>query len=141
MRSSLALRVVPILFMFFLFLLFRSCSCSCSCSSSSSSFARIYRSVSLSSHRISFPLFTCCFDPFLVLLLPPPSPVSIDPSLFSVVPDLFSSLYVLFRSCSCSCSSRFDCIYLSVSLLCRTGSIRLFLLAIPIFRIRHMSIN
>ena len=36
------------------------------------------------------------FDLFLVLLLPPLSTVSIDPSLYRVVPDLFLSLYCRF---------------------------------------------
>ena len=64
-----------------------------------------------------------------VLLSPPPSTVSIDPSLNRFVPDLFVSFYVPFRSCLClcSCSSPFDRSYTSVSLSSRTGSIRLSL--------------
>ena len=86
---------------------------SCSCSSSSSSFDGIYRSVSLSFLTGYFPLSLHVVpDPVRVLLLPP-STVSIDPSLYrvvpdlfvflalclvlrSIVPDLFLSLYVLF---------------------------------------------
>ena len=75
-----------------------------------------------------------------VLRLPPPSIVSIDPSLNCVILDLFVSLKVPFRSCLCLCvvpilfvcrcdlvrvrvgCSPFDRIYPSVSLSCRNGS-------------------
>ena len=73
-----------------------SCSCSWSCSSSSSSFHHIKRSISLSCRTGSFPislsLFMCrsSFDDVRVLLH---STVSIDPSLYRVVPDNFVSLY------------------------------------------------
>ena len=52
------------------------------------------------------PLFVCDSDLVRVRLLPPPpSTVSIDPSLYRVVPDLSLPLYMSFRSCSSSSSS------------------------------------
>ena len=56
------------------------------------------------------------------------STVTIDPSLNCVLPDLFLSVYMSFRSCSCS--SSFNRIYLSVSLSCYTGSFSLSLCAV-----------
>ena len=76
--------------------LFRSFSCLC------------FFSVTMS-YRIISSLFTCCFDPFLVCVL-------FGSSRYHIVPDYFLSLYVLFRSFSCSCTSRFHCIFRSVSL-------------------------
>ena len=89
-----------------------------------------YQSVSLlcptGSFTLSLSLVTCRSDLVCVFLLPPPSTVSIYPSLYRVVPNLFLSLYVFLRSClcsflcsflcSCSCSysSQFDRIYPSV---------------------------
>ena len=102
-------------------------------------FHRIYQSVSLMRRPGSFTLslFTFCSDLVRVLLLPPPpSTVSIDPSLYYCVVRDFSSLFMWIRLClvsydiffplftcpSRSCSSPFNRINLSVSLSCRTGS-------------------
>ena len=107
----------------------------------------LYRVVlSIISYRIFSSLFMCPCDLVRVLLLPPPSIVSIDPSLNCVIKDLFVSLKVPFRSCLCLCvvtilfvlfsvrpfrsirlfivSYRILC---SLSFSCRTGSFSLSL--------------
>ena len=87
-------------------------------------------------YRIFSSLFTRCYDlvrvRVSVLLLPPPSTVSII-RLFIASYRIFYSLSLFMcRSCLCSCSSPFDCIYRSVSLSRRIGSFSLSLRVVSI---------